>query len=327
MKLIPEQVKYLRERKNELLRKKQEFRTYCQSRDLIASDWLSISPMSDYQEELKMSRVLKEIDSINKTLSDGDYVKDRSFDKIDVGTKFTIQFDDEEDEDSLILTENNGFSSKDYSFVSLDSDLGKAVYGKKKGDHVTYSVKSTGGKFTVTIKDIENMKEKYEHYICDTEYSRRGSSCQRMKQAKLERMGDVDSKAITSSQLELLEEEIARLSHGKPTTSSIAKKAYLNKILRNSTIASPKGDTIGIGSHVGVMIQDHGKLKDMEFELINRAYTTELASQYVEKISALGNAIYGLKKGEVFQLRIMGQPSISGIVTYVQNEEEMKRVY
>lgn len=325
MKLIAEQVRYLREKKEELLRKRLEYTNYCINRDQVASDWLGVSPMTDYQEESHMSKSIGELHEIDNLLKNSEYVIDRDLDQVEVGTRFSVLFDDDVKE-SIILTEANPFASVDAGFVSLESDLGKAVVGKKKGDKVCYFVQSTGRELSVTIDDIDTMSEHYDHFLCETPYSNRGSSTQRKNLTRLNRIGGNDSNQITSSQAELIKDEINRLSHGTKTPSSISRKSLLKKILNASPIAKPAGDTIGIGSQVQVLIQDGDKQFEKSFELINRAYSTELEAHYVERSSALGNAIYGLKEGDTFKVnRMKGEP-YTGIVESVVNENQKERV-
>ena len=324
MKLIAEQVRYLREKKQELLRKRMEYTAYCKSRESIASDWNSISPMSDPQEDSRMSKALGELNQIDSMLKRSEIVLDRNYDQVDIGTKFSVKFDDDIAE-SIILTEANPLTSASINFVTLDSALGKAVIGHKKGDKVHYKVQG-GRELTATIDDIDTAKDHYEHFLCETPYSNRGSSAQRRNLTKLNRQGENDSNQITSSQADLIREEINRLSHGPKSASSISRKALLKKILNSSPIAEPKGDKIGIGSQVQVLLFDGEEEIDKSFEFINRAYTTELDAHYVERSSALGHAIYGLKEGDSFKVNRMKGNPYTGVVLTVVNEKENERV-
>lgn len=325
MKLIAEQVRYLREKKQELLRKRNEYANYCKNRESIASDWIGSSPMIDIQEDTHMSRALGELHQIDEMLSHSDIIVDRKLDQVDVGTRFSVIFEDNEKED-IILTEPNSLTSN-CGFVSLESELGKAVVGHKKGDKISYTVKSTGRKLTATIDDIDTMREHYDHFLCETPYSHRGSSAQRRNLTKLNRQGANDSNQITESQAELIKEEIRRLGHGPKTTSNNTKRALLKKVLNSSPIAKPEGDTIGIGSQVQLLLLDGDEEFDKSFEFINRAYTTELEAHYVERSSALGNAIYGLKEGDSFKVNRMKGNPYTGVVLTVVNQKERERVY
>jgi len=325
MKLIAEQVRYLREKKQELLRKKIEYAAYCKNRETLASDWISSSPMADLGEDNHMSRAIGELHQIDNMLKDSDIVLDRNFDQVDIGTKFSVTFDDDDVAESIILTEGNPLTSANFNFVTLDSALGKAIIGHKKGDKISYKV-ANGREITATVADIDTMSDHYEHFICETPYSNRGSSAQRKHLTELNRLGNNDSNQITSSQADLIKDEISRLNHGHKTASSIAKKALLKKILYSSPIAKPEGNRVGIGSQVQVLILDGDKEIDKSFELINRAYTTELDAHYVERTSALGNAVYGLKEGDSFKVNRMKGNPYTGVVMTVINEKENERV-
>ena len=318
MKLVAEQVKLLREKKKQLLEKKKDYLSYCASREKESLEGIGLPFCSDYQEETKLQKAKKEYQDIHDILVNSDYVTGRNFDQIDVGTKFTIAFDDD-DKVEAMLTESNPFVRSDLSFVSLESDLGQAVYGKKVGDHVSYQVKATGKTLSVTIDEIDSMKDHYEHYLEEVPYTSRCSTEQRKMIA--------DERIISSSQAEIIHEEFLKLNHQTKDRGMISRKSYLKKLLREAIVAHPEGLAIGVGSKVCIALQNEdGEVEEKTFEFINRAYSTELASEYVERTSSLGRVIYGLKSGEEFTVRRKNMPSLKGIVLSVENENNKERV-
>ena len=62
-----------------------------------------------------------------------------------------------------------------------------------------------------------------------------------------------------------------------------------------------------------------------QVEFINQAVSTETDGMYVERISPLGAALYGLESEETFEVKRKHLPSIKGMVTRVINAEEKRR--
>lgn len=318
MKLIAEQVKSLRKKKQELLQKREEYLKYFKSLEKTDMENIGHGFCIDSQVEANLHKNYVEYDEIVNTLKESEFVTKRNFNAIDIGTRFTIKFD-EDDIETGLLTEKIAFVNPNREFVSLDSDLGKALLGKKEGETVSYIVSATGRRLSVTIDEIDKIKEHYEHFINEVPYSRRGSS-----KLKDQCFGD-ERVVITSSQKEIMEEELGKYSYVKHNSTATYKKNNLEKILKKAVVKIPDGDTIGIGSKVKVLLQDKNGSYEREFEMIQRAYSTEIESQYVERISSFGNALYGLRKGESFQFK-RGNQIYSGIVLSVENENEKKRV-
>lgn len=104
------------------------------------------------------------IDNIKIVLSNSEVVVlDPNSDIVDIGSLVTVAYDDEDDVERFILIENNynnALSSGRDAFVTLESPMGKAVFGKKKGDICNYKVvnKDMNNSFSITIKDVNNGK-------------------------------------------------------------------------------------------------------------------------------------------------------------------------
>ncbi len=326
MKLIAEQVKYLRERKEELLQKKREFKKYLsESRERDTMDE-STSLYTDYHENQNYRRVLYEIYKIDEALLNCEIVTDRNFDMIDIGTSFYATFAGDEEKERITLVDTGIVASHNCGFVSLDSDFGKAVYGKKDGDDVTYTVQATGRKLSVKIDEIDRVKEHYTHFINEKGSNYRMSNAVRRQLKELKENNPEEYNArhmVSTSQVRLAQEELAREDN-----LSVSRKTFLNHVI-HSRVGLPQDDTIGIGSRVSILLKDENdEVEYKQFELINRAVSTELEDHYVERISTLGNAIFGLKKNDTFTVKRNHIPSLQGVVLDVvnDNEKELKRV-
>lgn len=75
----------------------------------------------------------------------------------------------------------------------------------------------------------------------------------------------------------------------------------VNKYLRNSKIVAPREDNkIGIGSKVSIMTFENGEVQNRRVEIINKAVSTELNTDYIEALSPLGQAILNADKNDKF---------------------------
>ena len=330
MKLIPEQILYLRKRKQELENKMEEYRKYCQNRESAGFDSFGGPHFVDYQEQLSMSHTGRELNEITKALSTAEFITDRSFEMIDIGTGFMVKFGEDDPERALLIDEGTTFSGQDI-YASTGSDFGKAVLGHKAGDKVDYTVTATGRKVSISIEEIDKIKEHYAHFIKEKAYTDRVSNPAKKELARLKVENEEEYKnrfAITPSQKRLLLEELGKISSKSKDASVLSRKGHIAKILKDSKVAAlPTGDTIQVGSIVEVMLKEEGKEPvTMNFEFINRAVSTEIEGEYVERISTLGQAIDGLQKGSTFTVRRSQMPSLKGIVMNVENYNEKERV-
>lgn len=329
MKLIAEQVKYLRERKKELEGKKEEYRKYCQTRESGGLDGFGAPHFLDYQEQLSNSRDNKELRDIEYALGHADYVMNRNFEMIDIGTGFTVNFGDGE-KDRTVLIEEGTTSAGHSMFASTASDFGKAVIGKKAGDKVEYTVSATGRKISATIESIDNIRSHYTNFIREKDFSQRVSRDvkRRLKYDKAANLYTYwKGFAMTPSQKELLEAELRRLDHTVLSQSELKRKSNIERLLRENNMAPlPVGDRIQPGSHVQLFLKDGEEITEMNFEFINKAVSTEIEGEYVEKYSPLGQAIVGLRPGQSFELRRNHQPALEGMISSVDNDYALERV-
>lgn len=332
MKLVAEQIKYLRDRREELETKKSEYREYLRTRDRTGYDNIGLPQFGSFDSDMEFSKYLEELNEIERTLETSEFVTERNFDLIDIGTLFTISFDGEDSEDIMLV--EKGISCDNTRMVSMESDLGKAVFGHKTGEHITYTVTATGRKISVTIDKIKKLKNDYENFI-----RTKGTASDRMSKRVRKDLKELRESnpeeyrvrhMITLSQASLAREELNKVSKTSTAPSDVAKRTFLSKNLQpENIILPPDDDTIGIGSHVELMLQDDkGNIREMSFELINRAISTELSSHYVERITTLGNAIFGLQAGETFTVIRKNKPRLKGIIKSVDNSyyKEKERV-
>ena len=155
MQLIPEEVAYLRERGESLENKCANF--YQDRYDHDNINGVKIPSMDDINEKGYQfySNSLKDIHHL---LTNNQFVWKRNFDKIDVGTGFFLCFDDDPEIKRYVLTEKGFALSSSYKLISLESDLGNAVKGKKDGDKITYQVSKTLRTISASIIKIDRVK-------------------------------------------------------------------------------------------------------------------------------------------------------------------------
>ncbi len=324
MKLVAEQVKILRDRREELLRLKDEYYERTKNKEKDTIDRMGVL----YDNDPIYNNTMNELNRINEALEEATFVPDRDYSQIGIGTKFKVHYgDDLEDSEELMLVESN-IGTTPLDFVSLDSDMGKAIMGTKEGDKVTYIVEATGIEISLTVDEIDRVRSHYEHFIREKTYDRRVRKAAKEEIKKAIEEGTyLDSISITTHQYDMLVQEKAKLGN-RPRPELASKKAFLTKCLHLPVADAPNDDTIGVGSNVTLLLDDEGEKKTISFEYIHHAVSTELESDYVEKISTLGAAIYGKRAGDQFKVARNQLSYIKGIVVSVDNDsnKELKKV-
>lgn len=325
MKLIPEQVKDLREKREGLLKSRQEYIEQCSSRDYTAVDGIGSQIMADFTSDLEYSKSREKIVEIDSLLKKSEFVSDRNFECIDIGTGFKVAFDDGFDFGDKIILIDASSPITSMGYTPVDSDFGKAVLGKKVGDEVSYKVKETGVVVNCTVSEIDNIRDHYTHFIREKRYHFRSSRAEREILQELRDNDPVEyekRKMITLSQKELIEEEISQLTTSSRNRSIGCRIGQLEKRLKYPIAPLPEDDSIGVGSYVTIALDIDGEVEEYSFEMINSAVSTELEDHYVERISSLGHSIYGLKAGDHFHVHRWHQTTINGVVLDVNNEIE-----
>ncbi len=274
--IIPEQVSSLRKQKLELEKFLISNGYSIKNGDIILPDK---NYSKDYDEiEHEVKNRLEEYKEIRNLLNNSTFLKNRSLDKVEVGTKFEVRFFDDEETESMILVDKlNGVPST-LGFVSIESPLGKSIVGHKVGEEFSYKIDDNDRsvKIDCSLVSIENNKDNYINFLRDDE--------------------NVFLDVITESQKQLLIEEKERL---KNKNDEAERVSFIDSLLEKSTTADMPTDYVGIGSKF--KIKFYNKLdSNNEYELINRAVSDELSDSYIETISLVGSHIVGLKDNDTF---------------------------
>ena len=327
MKLVAEQVKLLREARRDCLKEREELKEVFRSADNSDMDGLNAFAQRDVQADLKCHKVDAKYDQISRILKTSKFVVNRNTDMVDYGTLFEVEFDEDDSETYLMVDACD--LVHDTEFVSSDSDFGQAVLGAKEGEIVEYTVSHNGLKISVPITSILTDPSRYEHFIRERESKYRTSkaAARELALAKDNPKLLENWEYISVTQNWLLNEEQSRLQNDK---DSAVRLGLVKKNLSMLVAELPQDDSIGVGSFVTIQLvyKDHN-VEPQSFEMINRAFSTELESDYVERISSLGQAIFGLHPGDEFSFNISGGRKAHGYIVSVDNEhnKKLEKVY
>ena len=129
MILIPEQISFLREQKERLKQQLESYRDYQQNREIVSSDHCSRTFIGDSLTEDQFHRNCQELQEITELLKNGDYLKERNFDSVGIGTKVLINFNDINETEAIILTDCIYGLSDGLNYASTNSLLGKSILG------------------------------------------------------------------------------------------------------------------------------------------------------------------------------------------------------
>ncbi|MCI8588828.1 MAG: hypothetical protein HFG40_04170 [Bacilli bacterium] len=334
MLLIPEQVQFLRKSIVELQEELEGYSTYLENRgvsNIESSRRVQVlDSITDNQYVAKQDK-LKEYQNL---LSKSECVKNISTEEIGIGTRFKIRFDGEEQSEGFILVDSLIGSNLSLEAVTIESELGKSIYGKKEGESFSYTPRSNCT-ITGVIEKIE--KENDKTFIRSRKISKRmGRTEEReLKELKSQIYSSEEARIaydqrmeLSKSQLELLEEELEILSAQVP--KDINKKATINrriqtikKLIETRKIAQlPTDGTIGVGTAFSIMFFGDQRVTTRRVEMINQAVGNELTEDYVERISPLGSKIYGLKEQEEFMIMVNGYQPLTGMVYDIDNQLE-----
>lgn len=325
MKLIPEEISYLRKEARRLKERQDAYYEYMKTREIKTSQGPELQAVGDTFTEDTFQREIQNYHSIMDTLENAEYITHPSTEKIEVGTKFVVSYESSEDEDLLVLTESGfGFLPNDM-FVTIDSPLGQEIQGKKAGESFEFSLKDDirmslpRRSIKGEIKEIKTDRKLYVQFIRNKQKSHRISKAIPTTNEESLNTDDQRKLEITESQKELLEIELKRLTKKTRNAGESCRLTNIKKILRNATIATPRtDDKIGIGSTFEIVITNGYETLTKECEMINIAVGDELEGEYVEKISPLGINIYGLEANDIFHFR-QGNQHYKGVVSNVHN--------
>ena len=333
MILIPEQISCLRSQIKTTKENIRSYNDYLSSKDITSSDYSSRAFIGDSVLDDQYSLERKKYRDAMYALEHADYKSDRSTDVIDIGTKFTVEFDGDFERDELLLVEGaDGLTiSVNDGFISLSSLLGQNVIGKKEGDCFSYTVitgrmPSDKRRVSGTIKTINKDPKAYASFIREKRKNDRISKIYKARRHELltsdtpEAIEELESyNTISLSQRMLLLIEAERLSKYGKDRAAINRMTVVKKLLSESKVAKPKDDgTIGVGTKFELKYNKDGEIQTITAEMINQAVTEEIDTDYVERVSPLGQQIFGLRVGDPFTFRD-GNKVYKGSVAAVMN--------
>lgn len=326
MRLIPEQVVGLRRAILEKRRSLDGYRDYLEDNRTTSIDDINRLRIGDSFTETGFSLDRSDYNRYTDILENAEIVDSPCLDYVDVGTKFIVVYDGEDEETTLTLVETAQFINSFNGFVSVDSPLGNAAKGHKDGDHCSFKVGDR--RIGFTIKAIDRNMDNYLRTINSVQKGDRRcrAALKEVKEATISK--DVEKqeelRALTHSQTVLLKSEYERLkreSLRNKNNSVIARMSNIKRLLETRKVVGPNpdSDTIGVGSIFSVKLtSSKGELNFENVELVNCAVSDEYSFEYMERIGAIGYAVYGLSEGDSFKVRI-GNVYYTGVVYNINN--------
>ena len=326
MRLIPEQVVGLRRAILEKRRSLDGYKDYLEDNRTTSIDDINRLRIGDSFTETGFSLDRSDYNRYTDILENAEIVDSPCLDYVDVGTKFIVVYDGEDEETTLTLVETAQFINSFNGFVSVDSPLGNAAKGHKDGDHCSFKVGDR--RIGFTIKAIDRNMDNYLRTINSVQKGDRRcrAALKEVKEATISK--DVEKqeelRALTHSQTVLLKSEYERLkreSLRNKNNSVIARMSNIKRLLETRKVVGPNpdSDTIGVGSIFSVKLtSSKGELNFENVELVNCAVSDEYSFEYMERIGAIGYAVYGLSEGDSFKVRI-GNVYYTGVVYNINN--------
>lgn len=332
MILVPEQIYNIREeerRNKETLNEYTDYLKYFKEEKTY--DDISRLPIQDQTMNDSYSYEISKRNENYNALVNSFYLQNRNLEEIDIGTKFTMSLEidgEEEIENHMMVEELIGVSSKE-GYISKNSIVGKAIKGKKENETFSYNINNV--KINGKILKIEKDPNAYMHFIRENKLSNRRSDKEKADLANIIALKDTSIEAkkeyeerftITQSQKELLIYEKQFLENFKKKSRQVQTRlSIVNKKLEEKVASLPDNETIGIGSTFSILLFSNNETRSIRVEMINRAVSTELAADYVERMSPLGSKLFGLKNNDEFYLRDKDKNIISGIVFDIDNKK------
>lgn len=331
MILIPEQIAYLREERRKIKERLDDYKDYLSSREITSTDYSNKGLIGDPLTEEQFHRERANYKEILNHLS-GDYQKERPTETIGIGTKFVISINgDSEKTETIILVDDLFKMVTNHKFITTQSLLGQNVVGKKEDDTFEYEVPERFNprdkrKISGKILEIKKNPSDYLHFIREKRKTNRMSTKARQTLHEMLTSSNPEDKEkcqqipeITDSQIFLLTMEVQRLLR-QPKDAVIGHRlAKVRRLLETAKIAPLATDgTIGVGTRFKLAMTNDGvTIEEREYEMINLAVSDELENEYLERISPLGEKVYGLSENDTFTIREKGK-TLKGIVTSVE---------
>ncbi len=152
MENIQKQLQLLSQKEEQLLEYKKQFygaTRLCYSDN---SNWGDSIEFSRYQSEFE--NIQKEKRHYEKVLASSELVTDFDCEKVDIGTTFEIQFENQEKYHYTLVESNVGISSID-GYITIASPLGRALLGKRIGEHFQFKIGNIHQKGTVLQLEVK----------------------------------------------------------------------------------------------------------------------------------------------------------------------------
>ena len=251
MILIPEQVRSLRSEILRLEMKKKEYEHYFKECDKSSMDLGFLKYADTTQEVDSYNAEYNKLKAYKQALVENEFMSLNKSDSIDYGSEFTVFYDDTSSYETYTLVQNMmGLVRTNINcnngYISFDSSLGKAVFGKRKDDSFSYTVSLPGKKSSITITgkifDVVKQDSKSVHFIISRPKSYRISTKQKELSKKLRKDNNTleleKRKEITLSQYNLLKEEQERLLYFLPKLKKYEMKMMVGSII---SLESSKG--------------------------------------------------------------------------------------
>ena len=335
MILIPEQVSHMREENRRIRERIPEYSNYFENKEKISGDHLKGAVISDYVTERNYKVDYTILKRNEELLTNSKFLKERTTDHIDIGTKFIVCFAHNNGIQELVLVEDSVGVARVNGFVSLNSIFGQIIRGKKENDTFSYKVpigNNNINTITGVVKEIKKDPKDYLHYIREKEYHSRICAKERQAIHKLYQYIDVDGQALieyrnrlalTPSQIELVKEELKYLEKSIANKNLIKSKlSALRQYISEYKIAQPPtSESIGIGTNFSFIINTPTGVINKRVEMINRAVSNELEDEYIERISPLGSKVFGLRENEEFTIRNSDGRKLKGMVYDIDNSK------
>ena len=338
MKLVPEQISELRKEEKKAKEALSGYSDYLTSKEITSTEGCPRALIGDSLIDQQYSRDRQHSLEISTLLLDSDYVVERTTDKIDIGTKFVIEYAKDTESQTMLLTEHIFGLAYDSGFISIESPIGKAVRGKKEGDSfkaevITGRLPSERRNILGKVIEIKSDPKDYLHFIRENKEKNRICTLAREERKNLLNSTSTEAQEeyakrqnITESQRQLLIIELTRLSRKASTSDVRARVAHIRRLLATTKVAIPPTDgTIGIGTSFDIFITDGEQSETRHYEMINRAVSDELEDAYVERIDTLGSKLYGLRQNDIIKYRKDGKTYKVAIMNVeVSNKEKDK---
>ena len=338
MILIPEQISHLRQQIITTKENINSYKDYLTSKDITSGDYSSRAFIGDSVLDDQYGRERKVYADTMYALESSTYKTTRNFEQVDIGTKFTIQFDGDVERDEIILVEGTqGLSFRD-GFVSLNSPLGQNVIGKKENERFEYTVitgTSPRDRRTIrgTVVSINKDPKSYASFIREKDKRERIGKKYKASRHELLNANTPEAtkeleeyQTISLSQRLILLIEADRIGKKGNDRSAINRMTVVKRLLNEAKLAPKTTDgTIGVGTKFEIKINRDGVIETRQAEMINQAISDELDCDYIERISPLGYQLFGLRTGDSFSFR-EGNKTYKGCVSAVvqpKEEEEM----